>query len=749
MPKVESYEEKPYGVLFNVPPGRLKLQVCADNVFHVMYSPTSSFPEVRSLIVIEPSLEPAKWTVRKKGSMVIINTKEVQVRVNLEEGTLAFYDSSGGLLLKELDRRMVPVEVLGERVYQIEQSFLISEGEALYGLGQHPGILNYKGRTVTLIQRNTEVAIPLLVSSKGYGILWDNYSMTRVSSFKDEEGDKLTWWSEVADIINYYFIYGPDLDRVIASYRRLTGPSPMLPKWAYGFWQSKERYRTQEELVNTAREFRRRKIPIDVIIQDWKYWGKYGWNAFKFDEDLYPDPVEMVRELHDMHLHVMISIWPTFGPETDVFKEMYQKGYICPGTRCYDPFNENARALYWKYIKEAFFDIGIDAWWLDATEPETGAGWASFYTPFHSTKTAMGPGARYLNAYSLMTTRAVYEGQRATSNKRVLILTRSSFAGQQRYAAVTWSGDIPHDWGILKEQIPAGLNFCLSGIPYWTTDIGGFFSGDPKTESYREVFIRWFQWGVFCPIFRVHGTTHAKEPWEFGPEAEKILVKYINLRYRLLPYIYSLAWKVTSEGYTIMRALVMDFKDDPRVFNIDDQFMFGPAIMVSPITLPKVPSRKVYLPKTSGGWYDFWTGKRLEGGQVIDAPAPLEIIPLHVRAGSIIPMGPFLQYSDEKPADPIELRVYRGASGSFIIYEDEGDNYNYERGAYATIPLEWNEEKQELIIGKRRGSFPGMLMERTFHIVWVREGHGIGLEVSDPDEIVHYNGDPVTIKYGG
>ncbi len=550
----------------------------------------------------------------------------------------------------------------------------------------------------------------------------------------------------MAEVIDYYFIYGPEIDEVIASYRRLTGAVPLLPLWAYGYWQSKERYKSQKEIVETVKKFRERKIPIDVIIQDWRYWGKYGWNAFKFDEEYYPSPAKMVDDLHALNTHVLISIWPSFGLETEVYKDMASKGYICPNTICYDPFNEGARKLYWEYIKKAFFDIGFDGWWLDATEPETGNGWASFYTPFHSTKTAMGSGARYLNAYSLMTTRAVYEGQRKISDKRVVILTRSSFIGQQRYSAVTWSGDIFHDWGTLREQIPAGLNFSISGVPYWTTDIGGFFSGNPATESYREIFIRWFQWGAFCPIFRVHGTNYAKEPWMFGSEAEKILVRYIKLRYRLLPYIYSVAWKVTCEGYTLMRPLIMDFRDDQEVFNIDDQYMFGPALMISPVTLPHIPSRKIYLPKTFGGWYDFWTGEKINGGQYVERATPLDILPIHVRAGSIVPMGPQLQYAMEKPMDPIELRIYRGANGSFTIYEDDGETYSYERGEYNLIHIEWKENEQKLVIDEKVRGYLGAPREKIFHIVWVRKGRGTGLEMAKPDLIVHYKGRKVVIE---
>lgn len=746
---VRCYQRLPDGILLKTTFGSTRLQLCGDRIIRVIHSPSLDLSDSISLAVIERGTPPADRRLGETEGRIVIATRKVEARIDFESGLVSFHAPSGDVILGEDSLDMTPIEVGGEDAYSVELKFSISGGERLYGLGQHPGIFNYNGHAVTLVQKNTEVAIPFLVSSRGYGILWDNCSLTRVSSFREGEGCKLSWWSEVADAVDYYFIYGPRLDDVIASYRRLTGGSPMLPRWAYGYWQSKERYGSQEELLSVAREFKRREIPIDVIVQDWKYWGKYGWNALKFDEDLYPDPAEMVRELHGMGFKVMISIWPRFGTGTEVYRKMAEEGCILPGTTCYDPFGERGRRLYWSRIRRAFLDIGVDAWWLDATEPEaadpeTGA-W-NFFSAFHDTRTAMGPGARYLNAYSLMTTRAVYEGQRGASNKRVLILTRSSFAGQQRYAAVTWSGDILSDWDELRRQIPAGLNFCLSGVPYWTTDIGGFFSGSPASGAYREVFIRWFQWGAFCPIFRVHGTMYAKEPWRFGPEAEKILVRYIKLRYRLLPYIYSLAWKVASEGYTMMRALVMDFPHDPRALDIDDEYMFGPFLLVCPVTLPGVRERRVYLPETPGGWYDFWTGRRLGGGQVVRAPAPLDLIPLYVKAGSIIPMGPFLQYSDEKPPDPLELRIYPGADGTFMLYEDDGETYDYEKGMRSTISMGWDDEEGKLIIGERKGSFPGMLEDRTFHLVRVREGHGIGLGTAKPDAVVKYGGKHAVIE---
>ncbi|MEM2505288.1 MAG: glycoside hydrolase family 31 protein [Candidatus Bathyarchaeia archaeon] len=745
---VKSYSRGLRDITFYMhPEGRMRLQICSDNVVRVTYTLSSKLPGDSSLSVINTSLKQVDWKIRREPSRITVATDKLKASVDLDTGLIEFYDLYGSPIIVEDSRSLTSIELPDGETYSVEQTFRVSMDERFYGLGQHPGIFDYRGRSITLIQRNWDVAIPFLVSSRGYGILWDNYSMTRFENFADNGFGKIKFWSEASDAIDYYLIYGPSIDDVISSYRKLTGDPPLLPIWAYGFWQSKERYKTQDEILEVARTFRSKGIPIDIIVLDWKYWGKYGWNAFKFDEESFPDPAGMVKDLHELGIRILISIWPIFGEETDIYKDMESRGFICPGTRCYDPFNEEARKLYWEYIRRSFFDIGVDGWWLDATEPETGVGWASFYTPFHSSTTAIGSGARYLNAYSLMTTRAVYEGQRSISDKRVVILTRSAFTGQQRYSAITWSGDICHDWGILREQIAAGLNFSISGIPYWTTDIGGFFSGNPETDSYREIFARWFQWGSFCPIFRVHGTTYAKEPWRFGSEYERILVKYIRLRYRLLPYIYSHAWRVTKEGYTFMRPLIMDFRMDTRVADIDDQYMFGSAIMVSPVTLPKIKARWIYLPRSICGWYDFWTGRHMNGGVWIETPTPIDIIPLHVKAGSIIPMAPPLQYAKEKPWNPIEVRVYRGADASFTLYEDDGETYSYERGEYSLTPITWLEDEGRLIIGAREGGYPGMLRERSFHIVFVRDGYGIGVEETViPDRVVKYDGKEVEVK---
>jgi alpha-D-xyloside xylohydrolase len=611
-------------------------------------------------------------------------------------------------------------------------------------------VWNYRGESVDISQDNTNIAVPLLLSSNGYGIFWNNTARSR---FNNRFANYLYISSEVADVIDYYFFYGPEFDKIIAAYRDLTGQAPMFGKWAYGFWQCKNRYKSQDEILAVARKYRELHIPVDDIVQDWFWWNHKGEHVFNKN---YPDPKGMVQQLHDEHFHLMISVWPFFEPGSAVYDDMEKRGwfvdkfkfakppYHTAGMAVYDATDPQARKYYWNLMEKALFDIGIDAWWLDTTEPETEGQEENILL---GKKLAIGSGDRYVNLYPLATTGAVYSGQRGASDKkRVFILSRSAFAGAQRNAVTTWSGDINSDFFSLRRQIPAGLNMALSGIPYWTTDIGGFVFGDPTDPAFRELFIRWFQFGTFNPILRVHGTRHPDENelWSYGPDAQKILVNFDRLRYRLLPYIYSLAWKTTSEGYTPMRPLVMDFRMDVRADNIGDQFMYGPAFLVNPVTEPAASSRNVYLPQAK--WYSFWDGTSQEGGRVIDAAAPIDRLPLYVRAGSIVPMGPEMEWSTEKPEDPIELRVYRGADGDFTLYEDENDTYDYEKGVYSTIPLHWDDAKQTLTIGDRHGTFPGMLQSRTFRIVFVGENHGTGVGREDqPDKIVEYSGSPKTI----
>ena len=558
--------------------------------------------------------------------------------------------------------------------------------------------------------------------------------------------------AEVADAVDYFFLYGPECDSLIAGYRSLTGEVPMFGKWAYGFWQCKNRYASQDELLGIARRYRQKHIPIDNIVQDWFWWNTMGEPVF--DSSRYPDPKVMVDELHANNFHVMISFWPYFRPGTRTYADMMHRGYFVDTTKVagfhpsgqalYDAFNLEARKYYWKLLDTSLFRIGFDAWWLDTTEPETEGRETNILM---TNRVAIGNGARYANMYPLMTTGGVYEGQRSvTDRKRVFILSRSAYAGSQRTATAVWSGDINADWVCYRRQIPSGLNYVLSGLPYWTTDIGGFLGGNPDDPAYRELFVRWFQFGAFCPIFRVHGTrtNNQNELWSYGSETEKMLVGAVRLRYRLLPYIYSLAWMTTSMQYTPMRPMVMDFRGDTRAANIGDQFMFGPAILVNPVTDPGAVSRSVYLPVAT--WYDFWSGRTFRGGRAIDAQAPMERIPLFVRSGSIVPLGGDAEWASAEKADSLELRINCGADGDFVLYEDENDTYDYEKGVYATIPMHWDDKARVLTIGDRAGRFPGMLNSRTFRVVFVREGHGIGSEKTEqPDTIVRYSGTHVGV----
>lgn len=743
-------EQQAGAVLFHMKQGTLRVWPCSESIVRVTYSPGESFPDRPDYVVTKRS-PPVQLQLQQGDADATVSTPALRVVVQREDGSITFFDSAGQLL-QEANRWLTPVTVNGEHTYRSE-SFINVYGspEAFYGLGQHQaGVWNYRGESVDVSQENTNIAVPVLISSKGYGIFWNNTSRTR---FNNRFANYLYISSEVADSVDYYFLYGPEIDQIVAHYRELTGAAPLFGKWAYGFWQCKNRYKSQEELLAVARKYRELHIPLDNIVQDWFWWTRKG--EFVFNQN-YPDPKGMVDELHRQNIHLMMSIWPFLEPGSAAYDYMDKRGWLIDkfkfaklpyhqrGMGIYDATNSEARNHYWGLIRKSLFDIAADAWWMDTVEPET-EGQEENILLGH--KLAIGSGDRYLNLYPLMATGAVYDGQRAaTKKKRVFILSRSAFAGSQRNAVTAWSGDVLSNWETFKRQIPAGLNFSISGLPYWTTDIGGFIMGYPDDSAYRELFIRWFQFGAFSPIFRVHGTRtpDQNELWSYGPEAQKILTSYDVLRYRLMPYIYSVAWKVTSQDSTPMRALVMDFRLDPRVWNIGDQFMFGLAILVNPVTEPGASKRELYLPKTK--WYDFWTGEAVDGGRKIDAAAPLQTMPLYVRAGSIVPLGPEVEFSTEKLATPIELRVYRGADGDFTLYEDENDTYDYEKGAYATIPMRWDEAKQTLIIGARQGRFPGMLTSRTFNVVFVEREHGSGIApTSQADKTVQYSGAEVSV----
>ncbi|NLB77963.1 MAG: DUF5110 domain-containing protein, partial [Clostridiaceae bacterium] len=639
------------------------------------------------------------------------------------------------------------------------------------------GKMSQRNLKLNMVQGNTDDYIPFFQSVKGYGLFWDNYSPTTFTDNPFETSFK----SDVGDCADYYFLAGADADGVIAQMRDLTGQAPMFPLWTFGFWQSKERYKSQDETVGVVTKYRELGVPLDGIIQDWQYWGNnYLWNAMEFLNDEFPNPQKMVDDVHSLHAHMIISIWNSFGPQTKPYKELEKIGALMDfqtwpqsgstlwppkrdypsGVRVYDPFNPEARDIFWKYLNNGIFRLGMDGWWMDSSEPDH----LDFKPADFDNKTYLGSFRKVRNAYPLMTVGGLFQHQRATSSdKRVFILTRSAFAGQQRYGANTWTGDVTASWDALKNQISAGLNFSLCGIPYWNSDIGGFFLSRFRKKiddaGYRELYARWMQFGTFCPMMRSHGADAPREIYQFGKKGDKVydaIEKYINLRYHLLPYIYSAAWDITANQSSMMRALVMDFAHDKKALDINDEYMFGKSILVCPVThamysndteedFGAIKSRELYLPAGSD-WFDFWTGEKMSGGITVTKETPLDIMPLYVRAGSILPVGPKVQYATEKGWDNLEIRVYEGAQGEFTLYEDENDNYNYENGAFSTITFSWNDAKKSLTINERKGSFPGMMKERKFRIVKVTKAKGFGMEpVEQVDQLIPYNGGKVTV----
>ena len=735
-------EKQTHGASIRFDAGTLRLEVWSDRVVRVSYAPGSAIPATHSLSVISsPAAIPFQF--KETPAALELSTRSLRAVVDKSAGLVSFRDLAGKTIFEEK----------GPRESSVGDSFVLDPEEQIYGLGQHQdGYMSYRGTSVHLQQKNMEIGIPVLVSSRGYGMLWDNPAITDVEvGVKGKEG-LLRWVSETGKAIDYYFIFGPKSDDVIAAYRKLTGAAPLLGKWAWGFWQCKERYASQAEMLGIVSRYRETHRPLDGIVQDWQYWAPGGWGSHEFDPARYPDPKGMVDSIHKMNAHILISVWSRFDLDTANEKELEQAGALYPAVipnvyprgqgKWYDAFNPEARRLYWKQIWERLGTMGMDGWWLDATEPEIGGKWGEYRT----FATAEGPGAAVFNAYPLMTTTGIYKGQRAqTDKKRVIVLTRSAYAGQQRNSAISWSGDIRGNWDVFRKQIPAGLNFSMSGIPYWNTDIGGFFGGNTKDPNYQELFVRWFQFGAFTPMFRVHGSGSGKEFWQWDEPTQQTMLKFERLRYRLIPYIYSVSWQVTDKGGSMLRPLVMDFAGDKNALNVADQYLFGPNLMVNPVTAAGATSRPVYLPGKAE-WFDFWTGKKESAGRRVEAAASIDSMPLYVPAGSILPLGPEVEYVDQKPADPLEVRVYPGANGSFTLYEDAGESYDYEHGAYATIPFHWNDAAKTLTIGKRAGNYAGMLQRRTFRVVLVDQQRGGGLDDSAGARPVAYSGEEVRVK---
>ena len=741
----------------------VKIEFLTPSIVHVVKGEPT-----KTLVV---TAKPENVAVIHKGNTW--SSSELTVKLDPGMKSLTFMTSKGKVLLREQGWSLIRKNT---DEWEVSQSFHLDKDEAIYGLGTiQNGKMNRRGEKKRMEQSNLEDFQNVLQSIKGWGLYWENYSPTLF----EDNAQGMTFTSEAGQGVDYYFMYGGSADGVIAQMRLLTGDVPMFPQWTFGFWQSKERYKTAAETEGIVDQYRALNVPLDGIIQDWQYWGSnYLWNAMDFLAEDFATGKQMIDNVHKKHAHFMISIWASFGPMTQQFRELNEKGLLMPfetwpqsgishiwppvmkypsGVKVYDAFHPEARAIYWKYLK-TLYDYGTDAWWMDSTDPD-------FFNPKESDyahKVYGGTWRSQRNAFPLETVRGIYQSQRKDyDEKRVFIMTRSSYAGQQHYGSNMWSGDVNSSWDMLRKQVPCGLSFTLTGNPNFNTDIGGFFCGSyntrgkgsaPRNPQFQELYVRWMQYGLFCPVFRSHGADAPREIWQFGQKGEPVydaIEKQIRLRYRLIPYLYSTAWQVTSNADSYMRPLFADFAQDKKVWNMTDEFMFGRSILACPIVKAQYTEEKIirtdamtgwdrqdnsggetvghidwsatktttkYLPKGTA-WYYFWTGKRYSGGQTVTLETTLDCVPMFVRAGSILPLGPEMQYVGEKVWDNLELRIYPGADGSFTLYEDEGDGYNYEKGIYSTIAMQWNDRTRTLTIGERQGSFPGMLNQRLFTIV--------------------------------
>lgn len=726
----------------------LQLSVCGPGVLHIVAGPENFQSASPTAPWLVQSCAQGAFDFAQDKKEATLRTEQLQVKIRLETGQVYYYDAKGDLLLFESDRRpreYIPDIVNGEKLYHVSERFQPAPTEGFYGLGQHQsGVFNYRGSVVEMAQANTDVAVPLLISTNGYGILWNTASK---SWFDNRFASELKLKTEAADAIDYYFLYGPEVDQIIHQYREMTGHAPLFGKWAYGFIQSKDRYRSAKDLLDVADKYRTQHVPLDFIVQDWYWWKLQGDPEYSAEYlEPQPDVQAALTKLHKENIHAMISVWAVTDSQSKTYAELKERNLLIPGTTDYDATNPAARNFTWDALFGKVFAQGWDGFWLDSSEPECCNGFSD--ATLDNRQLSIGNGARYTNIFPLMHTGNVYDHWRAmTDRKRVFILTRSAFLGQQRNATTVWSGDVLGTFATFRKQIPAGLNFEVSGIPYWTTDIAGYgwpLERDTRDPAYQELYTRWYEFGVFCPIFRTHGhrSNDTNEVFSYGSQTPT-LIAYDKLRYRMLPYIYSLAWRVTAGDYTIMRPLIMDWRTDEKVREIGDQYMFGPSILVNPVTQEGATSRAVYLP-SSAGWYDFWTGEKLAGDTRIVAPAPLDRIPLYVKAGSIVPLGPEVEYASEKSAAPVVLRIYRGADSNFNLYEDEGDTYDYEKGAHSIIPIRWNESTATLTIGGREGKYPGMTVTRSFRLVLVGKDRGVGDAMDETGVDLQYNGSAVS-----
>lgn len=796
----QKYQETENGIKTSINDKKIDVEVqwFTPNSLRILKTPLGKTVEKKSLSVItKPNKSGVKITT-SDNNRIVMKSPVLTVTLNTENGIMTYAKTDGTILLKENEnsKPFTPMKNADRDAYTVYQGFITDKEEGLYGLGQlQNGQMMQRNMSKLLIQGNIEDVSPIFQSTKGYGVFWDNYSAT---TYTDNENET-SFSSEVGDCIDYYFMYGGSADGVIAQVRALTGEVPMMPLWSYGFMQSKERYKSQEETVGVVKKYRELGIPLDCIIQDWQYWGNnYLWNAMDFLNPSFDNPKAMIDSIHGMNARMMISIWSSFGPATKPYRTLDKEGLLFnmetwpqsgiegwppnmeypSGVRVYDCYNPKARDIYWDYLNKGIFQLGMDGWWMDSTEPDH----FNWQESDFNRQTHLGSYRSVRNAYPLMTVGGVYDHQRAeTSDKRVIILTRSGFLGQQRYASNVWSGDVQSSWDMFRKQITAGLNFSLTGMPHWNSDLGGFFAGSYNTNGntsatrnpmYQELYVRWLQFGVFCPMMRSHGADTPREFFWYGKAGEPVydaLVDAVKLRYSLLPYIYSTAWEVSHRQSTFMRALYMDFLNDKNTWNIGNEYMFGKAFLVAPVLHAQyTPEQKqnilkenegwnkttnnqinlslnvdftqskemeVYLP-SGNKWYNYWTNENFDGGQKLKIKTSLDRIPLFVRAGSIIPIGPDVQYTNEKKWDNLIINVYPGADGTFTLYEDEGDNYNYESGAYTEIQMKWNDTKRILTIDARKGEYNGMLTKRNFTI---RTADG-------KEKVITYSGKKINVK---
>lgn len=758
----QGIEKTKQGVKFSAQDLDIQIEFYSNNIVRVYKNPKGVSYDKKSLAVVK-SPEKTLVNFEQKGSNTLLKSSSIQVDVNPITGGIAFYDTTGKLLLKDKDygTQFSALDDAGTPSYTVREGFLLDKEEAIYGVGQiMDNKFNRRNSTHHMQNENMSTYSPYFMSVKGYGVYWDNYS---ISDFNDNPQELS--FQGIGHCSDYYFMYGKNADGVIAQVRDLTGKAPMLPLWAYGFFQSKERYNTQDESLDVLKKYRELKVPLDVIIQDWRYWPEFKktdslWNSQSFDKERFPNPKKWVDEIHKLNAKLLIVTWPGFGPKTEQRKEFDSKNMIInfdtwppkSGARPYDVYNPEALEIYWRYLNKGIFSyVGNDGWWLDSTEPDhINKKDSDFLLP-----TYLGSYRSVKNAFSMMHNKGIATNQRLTNNdKRVVILTRSGFLGQQRYGSNTWSGDVQSTWEMLENQIPAALNYTLMGIPNWNSDIGGFFAsrwkkgGGNKNPEFQELYVRWMQFGAFCPMMRSHGTDLPREIWNFGERGSWCFdaqEKSINLRYKLLPYIYSTSWNVSKNDGTFMRPLIMDFAADPKTHDIGNEYLFGRSFLVAPVTKYKAKTWPVYLPEGSD-WYNFWTNEYYKGGQTVTTDAAIDKVPLYVKAGSIVPFGPKVQYSTEKKWDDLEIRIYAGADGEFLLYEDENDNYNYEKGNYSTIKFKWNNLDKTLTIEEREGSFSGMLKSRKFRVVIANQNQAVADSSTEAIESISYNGKKKIIK---